>query len=205
MLNFVWERLFPSIPAAFRLWLHSWIRNFLLVFYLFPNSVSFHCKRVGRFVIFNIVRERLPRSVLAYFPSCFIFGNPFFYIFTFVRLLKIFYYRINVFFWVWISQLISLEICVGGPFTLNIVWERVSRSLLTAARFWLEFRKSTSWYLFCTFFPTFDANYGRGAALFFWGSSLESSIPSPKNWSRVSNDSATRWIIQWLKQTTKNV
>lgn len=61
---------------------------------------------------------------------------------------------------------------------LSLVWERLSRSTLTAFRFWLLFRKLISFYIFSTFFMTsrlffgwhlcrytFDVELSLGAAI----------------------------------------
>ena len=42
---------------------------------------------------------------------------------------------------------------MGGHFISDLVWEQLFHSLLTAFRFWLEFRKSFFWHCF-DFFPT---------------------------------------------------
>ena len=46
---------------------------------------------------------------------------------------------------------------MGEPFILDLVSERLSRSLLTAFRFWLEFRKSLFWHFF-DFFSVLNIN-----------------------------------------------
>ena len=47
--------------------------------------------------------------------------------------------------------LFVLKFSVGRPLTLDLLWERLSLSPLTAFLFWLEFRKSIFWHFFDPF------------------------------------------------------
>ena len=114
----------------------------------------------GRLMRLHLVLERPSRSVLTAFRFWLEFRKS---ILTFLRLFFDFniyiYLEINVesFFLdvVWILSILVSWQFVGGPFVLNLVQERLSRSLLTAFRFWLVFPKIHLKKTFFDSFPTF--------------------------------------------------
>ena len=127
--------------TALRFWLEFWQTIFQLVFYFFPTIVFSLENSVGGMLILNLVRERLSRSILSAFRFRRVSEIHFF---TFFRLFQIFYLEISVEYFilnskVWNFSIVCLDICVGRPFILDLVWERLFRSFLAALRFWLEY------------------------------------------------------------------
>ena len=123
-LYFVSDRLSCSL-FAFRFWLEFWKKNsfqlvfdFFRIFFHFLKSWNSAC---GRLLVCGSGSLALSDSHSSLRRSFF----------------NIFFALIPMFF-----HFCSLENSVGRILILNLVWERVFRSILTAFRFWLEFRKS---------------------------------------------------------------
>ena len=132
ILNLGWERLSRSILTAFRFWLEFRKTVYLFIFDFFPTFYYF-------FVLKFVWNVYLGISVGA--ATSFTFDS--FSILT--RVWKTNFQLFPDFF-----AFFCIENSLGGFLILNLVWERLSRSILTAFRFRLEFRNSF-FYIFLRF------------------------------------------------------
>ena len=122
--------------------------TFLGLFFHLNTRYILHTEiNVGTISILNQMWKRPFRSLLTAFRFGLKFGKSHFFSIILPSFpgiyLKLELVWKNGLDWVWnFRSFCCFELWVGGPLILDLAWERLSRSLLTDVRFWLEFRKT---------------------------------------------------------------
>ena len=124
-----------------------------LFFHLNTRYILYTEINVGTISILNQMWKRPFRSILTAFRFGLKFGKSHFFSIIFAKFSRhLFKIGISLEKWTRLSvdsiecgifrSFCCFELWVGWPLILDLAWERLSRSLLTDVRFWLEFRKT---------------------------------------------------------------